>query len=272
MLVFFNIAYCQVENIKKEMFFTYNNNVYEKIAKDSIKVLYDRQKIYYTKNESEIDKAFYDNAISLKYNYGDLNYIIIPKYRLMRDADKKYNCKSNIENFIVFNESCKYFRAVIEVDNKIIGNVEVPNFIFEFQRIYTPDVFTTYLNGNWSYLNQYLHRFIVNEYPPNYDFLKTRKSNFFFELYGLDDVVFEIDKETGLLYANYFGFYTDYTSSGRILANDFIRKYIGQNIIIALASGNYKDIDAVGSIIEYKSCSDENYDIDNIVMRVIYQN
>lgn len=270
MLVFFNMAYSQVENNKKEVLFTYNNNVYEKIAKDSIKVLYDRQKTYYTKNESEIDKAFYNYAISLNYNYEDLDYIIIPKYRLERDAERKYSCKSNIENFIVFNESCKYFRAIIDVKDKIIGDVSVPNFIFEFQRIYTPDVFTMSLNENRWYLREYLNRFVVYE-NTNYDFIKTKKSNFFFELYGLNDVVFEIDKETGLLYANYFGFYTNFTSSGRILANDFIRKYLGEKIIIALAKGDYKDIDDGGSIIEYKSCPEENYDSDNIVMRVIYQ-
>lgn len=258
--------YSQKGLLKDEITFRYDDDIYQNIAKDSVKVLYDRQKKYYTENKSEIDRTFYENAISLKYKFEDLDYFIIPQYRLYREAEKEYNCKNQIEHFIVFDEPSKYFKALIKIKDTFVGNVSIPNFIFEYQRIYTPDVFTIFLRSQ--YVDSYLNEFTVHSMA-NYQIIEERHDNFFFELYGLDNVVFEIEHKSGLLYANYFGMFIDEIKVPRMPANDFIRKYVGEKVIIELAKGNYNDIDLIGSVVEFKASEGSDYDDGNLVLKVI---
>jgi hypothetical protein len=248
--------------------FDFQSTVYEKMATDSVKTLYNRQKEYYFKNKEAIHESIYNKAISLNYPLDELDFHIIPKYRLYRDAEKKFNCKSYIENFIVFNEPNKYLKVLIKAKDNFIGVVDVPNYIFEYQRIYTPDVFTIHLRTQ--YVTSYLNEFVFTNMS-KYKIIQERKENFFFELYGLDNIIFEIDKNSGLLYANYFGMFIDEEVVPRMLANEFIRKYIGEKIIIELAKGNYKDIDDFGSIIEFEPCNEINKNFSNpITLKVIH--
>ena len=147
----------------KEIKIEFKKNAYLKIATDSIKVLYERQKEYYKSNKSSIDPFLIKNAISLNYNFNDLDFYIIPKYRIYENAKLDYTCESNIEDFIAFKDRCKYQTVVIKSDKKILSSVEVPNDIFEYQRIYNPGLLTNLLADKDSYENYYLRAFVVHK-------------------------------------------------------------------------------------------------------------
>lgn len=226
----------------------YNLSKYKQIALDSISVLMQRQQSYYQQNKFETDSS----AMCFQYRLSDLDYLIVPKFRLYKDASTQYTCGSSIEPFIVFNEPCKYMNALPMVDKTVLCIVNIPNEIFEYQRIYNPDVYTISLRNQ--YVSRYLDEFKALK-PYIYKLVQEKPQNFFFELYGLTEVLFEIETASGLLYANYSGgMPADEETPKRMPANEYLHKYIGEQIIKELANGNYKNIDGWGSVIEYKPC------------------
>ncbi|HMK06158.1 MAG TPA: hypothetical protein VK476_01425, partial [Flavobacterium sp.] len=163
----------------------------------------------------------------------------IPKFRLRKEASKEYQCESSIESFIEFNERIKYLDIVILNEKKEnICIVEVPNFYYEQSRINNPSL--TYSFDKTDYHQKVLEQFL--SFPDGYmnkeiwKNISERNNNFFFSIYGINSVLFEIEKSTGVLFANWVG-----TGSirERMVANDYVRKYIGQKAITEFASGNY---------------------------------
>ena len=86
------------ESSKDSIVFVFNRDIYNKIAIDSIKKLYNEQADFYL-NKNDANKS---NAISVNYKWEDLSFFSIPEFRIKREAIKKYNCQTNIENFIQF--------------------------------------------------------------------------------------------------------------------------------------------------------------------------
>jgi hypothetical protein len=215
---------------------SFNRKLYDKIANDSVKQLYENQQLYYTKNPKSVNRKA---SISENYKFEELKLYSIPKFRLRKEARKNYQCKSNIESFIEFNEYNKYQDVLIyDKYDSIICTVDIPNFYSELSRINNPDL-DFYFDNN-SYNENVLELFL--SFPNTYHhkqinkILKDRRQSFLFTIFGIDSVLFEIEKETGQLYANWIG-----TGSirNRMLANDYIRKYIGRKVIREFASGNY---------------------------------
>ena len=244
-LLFCNLAVSQVDNdlkiINDTIVFTYKKAFYNKTARDSIKLLYNRQlKIYST---SDIRPDQKKSSISLNYQLKDLSYFAIPKYRLYKDAYDKFDCNSNIEDFIEFEEYDKYQASLVCYKNQVLAQIEVPNPIFERQRVCNPGLGNTVDDSNFEY--NYIEKFYA--YPSAYkrynDIVNNKNPNFFFEIWGLWEVLFEIDVKTGLLYSYYYGLIFDYGTNRRQLANDFIRNYLGQKKINVIASGNYREYD-----------------------------
>lgn len=202
--------------------FSFDRKVYDYIAQDSVKQIYNNQAKYFLNNPNRADLK---TSISENYKFESLSFYSIPKFRLISDAAKKYNCNSNIENFIEFNEYIKYQDVVILNDKmESICIVDIPNFYYEQSRINNPDL--TYSFDKKDYNEKVLEQFL--SFPDGYvnkeiwRNITERKMNFFFTIYGIDSVLFEIDKGTSLLFANWMG-----TGSNRkrMVANDYIRKY-----------------------------------------------
>lgn len=230
--------------------FVYPKDIYRSIAKDSVKKLYDKQYNYFNKIKEDYDTS---RLLSFNTKFEELDYYSIPMYRLYREGFEKYDCSKNIEDFIVFNEYNKYQTIIITRNKVVVSTVRVPNNLIEMNRIYTPDVFTTYAMNN--YVQNYLES--LEKYKKNnfyYRILNT--NNFFFKIFGLDDVIFEIDKETGILYANGYHEETYGKIEGRLPANDFLRKHIGEKVIKELCLGHYLEIDHSINSEYYKPCED----------------
>lgn len=224
------------------IYFKYNKTTYNKIALDSISSLYHKQ--YDRYYNGDIFPNIKERAISLNYKLEDLYYYAIPKFRLYKDASEEFNCDSSIEEFISFEEYNKYQFTLIRYKDKILNKIPIPNPIFERERIENPR-FRKYIDSS-AYEREYIQTLVA--YPENHTdyynkLIYNKYNNFFFEIYGLFEVLFEIETKTGLLYANYYGDMIDVGGNRRVLANEFIRKYIGEKKIKILASGKYEEID-----------------------------
>lgn len=223
---------------EKFITFSYNENDYKKIANDTIKKMYYNQKDMNSKTD-----VFNKNSISELFEFDNISISVIPKFRLKRDANKLFTCESSIENFIAFDEINKFMTAVLEVNNKYKSMPIIPHPYFETERINNPD---------WTLkVDKDSYQTILRVFVAQEDYLKKiqkdldkRKGNFLFGIYGLWDVIFEIDSESGILFANKYG----YEDPIRLPANEYIRKYEGQLKIREIARGYYEDIDGLGTL------------------------
>lgn len=89
--------------------FSYNKKIYQKIAVDTIKRIYDDRHKYYL----EVGWNMFPNPDLTFYKWEELIVVSIPYFRLSRQANKSYTCKSNIEDFIAFREHNKYQCAIL---------------------------------------------------------------------------------------------------------------------------------------------------------------
>jgi hypothetical protein len=122
--------------------FSIDRKAYENVARDSVKQIYNNQAKYFKNNPNRANRI---TSISENYKFENLSFYSIPKFRLINDAVKKYNCESNIENFIEFSEYIKYQDVVILNDKKeSICIVDIPNFYYEQSRINNPDLTYTF--------------------------------------------------------------------------------------------------------------------------------
>jgi hypothetical protein len=262
LLIFISLnAFAQKNDITKDtLFINFNKNLYLIIAKDSIKKLYNAQQDLIVKNVK-----LQTEAISLNYKFNNLNFVSIPTYRIKRDAFKEYNCESNIEYFIQFNEFNKYQDVLVKKDKTILSKISVPNFDIEIERINNPTG-AFFINKQMYedfYLKKFLYfkdeNFIINK------IFNARKENFFFNIFGIKNILFEIDSSDNLIYANEIWYPEE---RERLPINEFIRKYIGQNIIKEFAKGYYEDIDNIGTLIE-KPCDNIKISSKKVFVKII---
>lgn len=237
-----SLVISQVTNISHHdndsISFSYSKKIYQEIAYDSIKRLYNDQYNYYGKE----GVAAYVYPVSTLYKWEELSLLSIPYFRLARRANKEYDCERNIESFIEFEERNKYQNVIVMAKEVALTSVLIPDLSFEVERIFNPGD-ATRVDG--SVYKAMLQSFQATpQYFKNYtDILEGRKEHFFFGIYGLRGVLFEIDSKTGLLYANKMDWKVE-----RLLANDYLRKYEGELKIRELARGYYEDIDSIGTL------------------------
>jgi hypothetical protein len=253
----------QIEETKKDkeiISFSYNETIYQKIAHDTIKKMYLNQK-----KMSEHSKSLGDDAISIKYDLNKLSIYIIPKFRLKRIAYELYTCDKNIEEFIEFEEKFKYMSAIVAKEKEFITMQTIPHPYFEIERVNTPD-FRLKVD-KFVYEESILKNFVSNEeYLINIQKdINKRSENFFFGIYGLWDVIFEVEKGTGKLFANKY----DYNSVIHLPANEYLRKYEGQTRIRELSRGYYEDIDGTG-FLEQIPCGSIESSEKQVFLKVNY--
>ena len=238
--------------------FGYNKAAYEKIALDTIKSMYDTQiKLLHEGN------VLSDEAVVKRIPWKDLEIVIIPKFRLKRNAAQLFTCTSNIENFIEFKEKNRYMSVIIEAENKFQTMITVPHPYFEIERTNNPD---WRLAVTKTVYEDIVRTFLVipEYYAKIQKMLVEKKNNYFFGIYGLWDVILEIDTTTGELYANKI----DYGNILRLPANEYIRKYEGSAKIKAIANGYYEDIDDLG-VLDPSPCTDIEINQKKIYLKVV---
>jgi hypothetical protein len=259
------LVICQIKearNKNNNISISYDQFIYQKIATDTIKKMYENQKKMH-----EYSNTLGSEAISNKFNLNELTILVIPKFRLKRIANELYECDKNIENFIEFEEKYKYMSAILINDKKYVAMQTVPHPYFEIERINAPDLRLKV--DKFVYEESILKNFMSNEFylKAIQKDIEERNNNFFFGIYGLWDVIFEIDNETGLLYANKY----DYNTTIHLPANDYLRKYEGQTKIRELARGYYEDIDGLGTL-DPKPCHGTAISKKQITLKVIKVN
>lgn len=239
--------------------FSYSKKIYQKIAVDTIKRIYDDQCRYYLKDGANTSPYIY--PISSLYKWEELAFISVPYFRLARQANRDYTCESNIEDYIAFQERNKYQLAIVIRKGLMLDDVLIPDMYFEMERIFNPGGYTEVSDSDYKGI---LQRFQSSprKYKEIIDVMEERSDNFFFGIYGLAYVLFEIDSKTGLLYANRM-----YDQVGRYLANDYLRIYEGEVKIRELARGYYEDIDDLGTLIE-RPCEKTDIVSKKVIIRV----
>lgn len=229
----FSIA--QTKNVSSNILINYNKNIYHKIAKDSVKSVYNRQFAYLKTKQDFLNK---NEAIALNYKFENLNLKSIPIFRIKRKANLFYNCDSAFENCIEFDEFNKYQEIIILDNKKYLTSYTVPNKLAEIERINNPDDELKFdkITFEMTVLDNFL------AFPDSYSKLTynliSASDNFFFKIFGLDGVLFEVDKNDGFLYARWIW---EGKKSEKMFANDYILKFEGVTKIKELAKGNYID-------------------------------
>lgn len=209
---------------------------YQALASDSLKGIFNDQREYNKKFPGSVNT---DNFISLKYDLKDLHLKSIPKFRIKNRAVTAYNSPDNIEDFIEFSEPYKYQDALIYDDKQnLLTVIEVPNFYYELGRIHNPSLDYRYEKDD--YAAKVIDQFL--SFPDSYKhkainrMLMERPNNFFFTIFGIRDVIFEVDHKSNLVFANWLGVGS---KNERIPASLYVMKYLGEQYIKQIASGNY---------------------------------
>jgi hypothetical protein len=199
---------------------------------DTAFVYYNTQKEYLTKTNNKSE-----DLVSNFYKFEDFNFQLISQFSLKCKNELKFDCYSSIENYIDFeNEPISYIGLVKSKEtSKTIFQIEIPNYDDVINNL-LPDVNLKEINKNENLRN--IHYMSVNNsnyiYWNNEVFLKN--NNFLFKIFGLYNVVFEIEINSGKLYAYYLD------ESGILKkrdANELIKNDIGITVINELINKNF---------------------------------
>jgi hypothetical protein len=227
----------------------YDIKAYQKVASDSI------VKIYNMQVQSKIN-----GGISSFYKLDELSLISIPQYKIKKSAFLFYRCNEEIENFIDFQDTLKYQGVSLLYDEKEIAYITIPNLSTEMEKTF--DLKKGTLMDKSLYLSEVLDDFRVMPSGKNGEkkCWQERPNNFFFSIYGLWGI-FEVEKDTGKVYANYT-IYETY----RVPINDFIRDVIGEEKIKSLSIGVYEEINGT-HIWSEDDCNKFIFKNDNIFVK-----
>jgi hypothetical protein len=256
------ISMAQKTNDKTDkVLINYEKNIFLKIATDSIKDIYNKQYTYLKAKQDFLNK---NEAISLNYKFEKLNFKSIPIFRIKGKASLLYNCDSAFENFIEFEEFNKYQETIILDNKNYLTSLTIPNKLAEIERINNPDNELKF--DKTTYEMTVLDNFLA--FPDSYAKLTynliSASNNFFFKIFGLDGVLFEVDKNDGFLYARWIW---EGKKSEKMLANDYILKFEGVTKIKELAKGNYTETELY-STPEKFPCDDLVYKKNKIILKV----
>lgn len=236
----------------------YDMSCYSKIAFDTISRLYNLQK-----ELSKINPKDHYKGISNTYTLEELDLYSVPMFKIKKEANQ-YSLKKNIEEFIDFRQDCKFQEIYIFKGDTIIQHTEIPNFYMESLKLYDPleeyemDLMMMREKGltSWFvYTNNYKeYPEVKKKFNGRFSIIKKDSDNFYFKVFGLPYELFEIDKKTGKLYISWIGFGNVDNLKGkeRLPANEYIQKYIGEDVFKELARGYFNNIEHYA---EYKeSC------------------
>ncbi|KIA99666.1 hypothetical protein OA88_19095 [Flavobacterium sp. JRM] len=246
----FNInCFGQSNKVHDTIKINFNNPKYVNIAFDSLKKRFNFQRELY---EREIIKTNKEENISLKYKFDDLHFYSIPIFKIKKEG-VIFSNKKNIEYFINF-KSPSLMQSVVVLDNEsnILTVIDIPdlNFVLQSDNPTKLEFKLDKLDTEKIIYNSLL------SFPKSYkklsDFLKTKESTFIFKIFGIENVIFEVDKKNNQLYASYIGnlgglLFSDEvvkkgTKKSHMLADEYILKYIGSRKIRSLAKGEYESI------------------------------
>ncbi|MES2573411.1 MAG: hypothetical protein V4572_00580 [Bacteroidota bacterium] len=250
-ICFLCIGYGQNQSDFKDSTINKNYNIlnYTKVAKDTIKIIYDKQLKYISDNLNISTLTF----ISKSYRLEDLDLYSVPVFKLKNETYNRYDLSQNIEGYIDFEPNYTFQRIYIYTQDTLLNFIQIPDFRFESLKVHDPDeYFPRYKNDrneklmhkftfSPSYSKQYRSKYI-NDKPSIYQqsINRIRKSgNFYFMIYGLTTELFEIDNLTGILYVNDIYFVHGRERNKRLPANEYILKYIGANVIKQLSRGYF---------------------------------
>jgi len=208
-------------------------NKYRKVAYDSVKSIYMNQKRMINDNTFPNPKE----AISELFKFEELEYTSIPVFKIKKSY-KKFNSNSSFENFIDFTANFGFQKIILFNEKSIINYIDIPDFSFELSKMNKSNFRYTY--DKFDYENKVLKIFInannVDVIKLIEKIIKTRSKNTFFAIFGLNKLIFEIDKGTGLLYVNKISYSGN---ENRVLANDYIMNNVGLKKINDLAKDVY---------------------------------
>lgn len=227
----------------------YDIEGYHKVAKDSI------EKIYKIQRSSNIK-----GGISSIYKLDELSLVSIPQYKLKKSAFLFYRCNEEIENFIDFQDTIKYQGVSLLYNEKEIMYLTIPNLSTEMEKTFKLEKGT--IMDKSLYLSEVLDNFRVMPSGKNEKnkCWQQRPNNFFFSIYGLWGI-FEVEKDSGKIYANY-----TISKPYRVPINDFIRSMIGEEKIKLLALGVYEEINGT-HIWSEDDCNKFIFKNDNIFVK-----
>jgi hypothetical protein len=251
----YNISFSQERTIEVN----FDQNIYDLTAHDTIARIISRQKAL--KLTDKLDAVIYlDNTpgnqvyLANHYNLNQLKLISIPIFRINRLAYFNYDSGKNLEKFITFAERLKYQYTLIFNDSRYLCSLTIPDIEDEKDRIYSGSDF---LLGEE---NHYVNRLFFYEKLKSKTFekIQERPKNLYFLIFGLENYLFDIDSETGLIYAQcldtdggviYDGETAEHQKEiidnlkNRIPLNEYIRKNNLVKTIKQIALGFYGDYD-----------------------------
>lgn len=250
LLVFFSIQVFGQLNSEKSgriIEFEFNARAYKKAATDSVQKIYNMQQMY------EKDLV---TGISNKYKFSDLSLKSIPAFRIKPEANAEFSCDTPIEDYILFDDTVTYQVIYVSNKGKHLTSLIIPDRNVEMEKILGLEP------GSISSKHQYSF-YVIQGFQETSLSLSDRvvlndsSENFFFCIYAINNL-FEIEKDTGLIYA-----YVDYYEKGkevllRMPINTYVQDYLGPEVIKALSRHYYDDFEGTGEL-EGKECVEKPY-------------
>lgn len=251
----YNTSFSQEKTIEV----AFDQKKYDLTAHDTIAAIISRQKAL--KLTDKLDAIIYsDNThgnqvyLANHYSLNQLKLISIPIFRINRLAYFNYDSSKSFEKFITFDERLKYQQTLIFNDSRYLCSLTIPDIEDEKDRIYSGSDF---LLGEE---NHYANRLFFYEKLKSKTFekIQERPKNFYFKIFGLESYLFDIDSQTGLIYAQcldteggviYDGETAEHQKEiidnleNRIPLNEYIRKNNLVKTIKQIALGFYGDYD-----------------------------
>ena len=186
---------CQSFRKKDTIYVAYKPEVYRNIAFDTITAIYNRQKTQKVKD----NKKFLYLANHIEFN--DLEFRSIPIFRIAHYAFVAYDCSMDFESFIVFEERLKYQSVIVTAQDREVDMVHIPDYTYLLETYYAGEDFT-------SDYADYVNRLTFDETNHELNIgkaIKQNTGNFFFQIFGLEDYLFDIDRHDHKMYAQYIG-------------------------------------------------------------------
>lgn len=204
---------------------------YRKVALDSVRSIYRNQK----KRIKEGRFANQPDAIATLFELKDIECVSIPMFKL-RKREPPFGLRSCIEDYIDFKQDSGFQQVLMYKQNIGVNFIEIPNFEFGSFRIHQGEIPSTF--DKTDYENNVLKHFIdaghTNYIQLMSDILKGNSENTFFTIFGLRDLLFEIDKKTGLLYVNVLN---HNLKRDRVIANEFLSKFVTVEEVNTIING-----------------------------------
>lgn len=231
---------------KDTLRFKFDLKVYNEIARDTLKAIINKQRHQKLKT-GESEYYLYE-----KTKPDNVQFITIPIFRIERYAYNSYNGENQFESFILFEERTKYQRLIITSKDQPIGLLSIPDYKYEIDRHYPGDEMV----GDEK--NYYANRLKFRVDHRNSDLenvILTKPKNFYFQIFGLENYLLDIDSEDNKIYMQYIGqcgclLYgitkekddeNQKSLKTRLPVNDYIIKNLSLQTIQSIAVGFYSD-------------------------------